>query len=745
VTGPLPSTGREARSAYEDDTNKTEIWRKGGALSMAGGGRNQYHTVPEVDALVEVDERSLFLSTSPVERDQQRLMLAFILVLLLGFGAAAPFARAPLPEFPAFVTVYQTALVIFDLVIAALLFGQFLILRSHALIVLACGYLFSTAMTVAHLLTFPGVFSSTGLLDAGIQTTAWLYWFWHGGFLVAMISYALLKRHDAPVRGNLGIIIPAAVLATVAAGAGLIMLATVGEQFLPSIMLDGKRVTRFIIGPSATVWIMGLLALALLRRGRQTALDLWLMAVVWAWLLDVALSTVLADARFQLGFYAGRGFGLLASALVLVALVVNINRLYARQAAVASQLGVELADMRRLHEVSTRSTHQVDLPHMLDEILDATIEVQRADFGNIQLYDPKAGTLRIVVQRGFPRAFLNYLATVNANHDSVCAQALRDRHRIIVEDVMSDDRFISIRSLAAQTGFRSVQSTPILVRDGELRGMISTHCRKPNRPSERDLRLTDLYARLAAELIERVEGDEALRKAARTAEKANRTKDRFLMTASHDLRQPLQSLSLLAGVLRRLASDERVFTVVAGQEQAIDTMSKLLNSLLDISKLETGAIEPHAIAMPLDDLFDELKVEFASPAEAKGVRFEVTRCGYRVLSDPLLLGQILRNLLSNAIRYTYEGSVTLTCVCEGELARIEIKDTGVGIAREHLSHIFEEFYQIGVSPNATREGHGLGLSVVQRAAKLLGHKIKVRSRPGKGTVFSILLPVCLEA
>jgi signal transduction histidine kinase len=695
--------------------------------------------------MVEAHQRSLFLSTSPVEREQQRMMLAFIVVLLLGFGAAVPFARMPLPEFPAFVTVYQTALVTFDLVITALLFGQFLILRSHGLIVLACGYLFSTTMTVAHLLTFPGVFSATGLLQAGVQTTAWLYWFWHGGFLVAMISYALLKRNDTPVQGNLGIVIPGAVLGTVGAGTALIMLATVGEQFLPSIMLDGKRVTGLIVGPSATVWILGMLALGLLRRGRQTALDLWLMAVVWAWLLDVALSTVLADARFQLGFYAGRGFGLLASGLVLVALVVNINRLYARQAIVASQLGVELADMRRLHEVSTRSTHQADLPHMLDEILDATIELQRADFGIIQLYDPTARTLRIVVQRGFPRAFLSHFAVVGREHGSVCAHALRDRERVIVEDVMSDARFASLRPIAEQTGFRSVHATPILGRDGNLKGMISTHSREPVRPSERDLRLTDLYARLAAELIERVEGDDALRKAARTAEKANRTKDRFLMTASHDLRQPLQSLSLLTGVLRRLASEERTATVIAGQEQAIETMSKLLNSLLDISKLETGAFEPRVIAVALDDLLDELLVEFSSPAEAKGVRLEVVKCGYRVLSDPILLGQILRNLLSNAIRYTHEGSVALTCVREGEQARIDIKDTGVGIAREHLPHIFEEFYQIGVSPNATREGHGLGLSVVQRAVKLLGHKIRVRSRPGKGTVFSILLSLCLEA
>jgi len=672
-------------------------------------------------------------------------MLGFILVLLLGFAAAAPFARMPLPEFPAFVTVYQTALVTFDLVIAALLFGQFLILRAPALIVLACGYLFSTVMTVAHLLTFPGVFDETGLLKAGIQTTAWLYWFWHGGFLIAVISYALLKRQDGPVRGKLAVIIPGAVLATVGAGAGLIMLATVGEEILPSIMLDDKRVATQVFAPAVTVWLMGLFALQLLRRGRQTALDLWLMAVVWAWLLDVALSTVLADARFQLGFYAGRGFGLLASGLVLVALVVNINRLYARQAVVASQLGVELADMRRLHEVSTRSTHQADLPHMLDEILGATIELQRADFGNIQLYDARAGTLSIVVQRGFPRSLLDQFTVVRAEDAAVCAQALRDRERVVVEDLTSDPRFPSLRVIAEQTGFRSVQSTPILGRGGILRGIMSTHFREPARPSERDLRLTDLYARLAAELIERVEGDEALRQAARTAEKANRTKNRFLMTASHDLRQPLQSLSLLTGVLRRVANDERSATVIAGQEQAIDTMSKLLNSLLDISKLEARATEPNIVAVPLDDLLEELVVEFSSPAEAKGVRLEVKKRGDHVLTDPILLGQILRNLLSNAIRYTNQGAVTVTSSCDSGCTRIDIKDTGVGIAREHLPHIFEEFYQVGISPNATREGHGLGLSVVQRAVKLLGHKIRVRSRPGEGTVFSILLPVSREA
>jgi signal transduction histidine kinase len=692
-----------------------------------------------------MDRRALFLTTTPVDRNQQRLMAAFMLLSLLGAVGLMPLAQMALPPLPAFVAISQTALAAFDIVTAALLFGKLLILRSRALLALACGYLFAALMAIAYILTFPGAVSPTGLLHAGIQTTAWLYWFWHGGFLLSVIAYALLKQDQSTAWTSFRLAIIGTPLAAIGAATVLILLATIGEPLLPAIMVAGNRIAEADIGAVLVVGAIGLYGIALLWRLRpQTGLDLWLIAVVWTWLLDVLLSTVLSDARFQLGFYVGRLFGLLGAGLVLAALVMNINRLYGRQVAIVSRLGKELADMRRLHAISTQLADQAELLQMLEGILDATISLQHADFGNIQLYDPSTGTLRIAVHRGFPKAFLEHFAVVSADDGSVCARAMRLRETVVVQDVMHDREFAQDRRIAQMVGFRSVQSAPIFGRDGEFKGVLSTHFRQKSWISDRDLRLTDLYVRLAAELIERAEGERALREAARVAEQANRTKDRFLMTASHDLRQPLQSLSLLNGVLQRLVDEERAVTAVARQEQAITTMSDLLNSLLDISKLEAGAVKPHVVDVSLDELFEKLGVEFAVLAAAKGLQLDVAARARCARSDPALLGQILRNFLSNAIRYTHSGTVCLLCEHENDFLRIDVRDTGVGIAQEHLTQIFEEFYQIGVSPNATREGHGLGLSVVQRVARLLKHEIRVRSEPGEGSVFSILVPVGLS-
>jgi two-component system, sensor histidine kinase len=227
-------------------------------------------------------------------------------------------------------------------------------------------------------------------------------------------------------------------------------------------------------------------------------------------------------------------------------------------------------------------------------------------------------------------------------------------------------------------------------------------------------------------------------------DQARQTKDRILATASHDLRQPLQTLSLLNGVLRRIPADTRVSSAVQGQEQAIAAMAELLDSLLDISKLETGTIKPQLCDVELDGLFEELNIEFAGIAASKGLAFEIVGCDAIAHTDPKLLGQILRNLLSNAFKFTHEGSVQMKCEREDGHLRLSVTDTGAGISSEHLPHIFDEFYQAEIPTNTVREGHGLGLSIVQRLSQLLDHQILVDSRIGLGSNFSMILPIGLE-
>jgi len=285
--------------------------------------------VPE--ALVQDDR--IFLSTLPPARGQRRLALAAIVVSAAIFIAVAPFAKVLLSPVAAFIPIYQSALVINDVITAVLLFGQFSFLKSRGLLVLASGYLFSAFMAVSHALTFPGLFAPTGLLSAGPQSTAWLYFIWHAGFPLFIIGYAQLTREgrarsksNAPARVSVLL----TVVATLAAAAALTMVSTMGHEILPAIM-QGNRDAPAKVIVATTTWMLSLVALAiLLRRRPHSVLDLWLMVVLCAWLFDSALASVLNSGRYDVGWYAGRVYGLLASSFVLLVLLVENSFLYAR-------------------------------------------------------------------------------------------------------------------------------------------------------------------------------------------------------------------------------------------------------------------------------------------------------------------------------------------------------------------------------------------------------------------------------
>jgi two-component system, sensor histidine kinase len=248
-----------------------------------------------------------------------------------------------------------------------------------------------------------------------------------------------------------------------------------------------------------------------------------------------------------------------------------------------------------------------------------------------------------------------------------------------------------------------------------------------------------------AELIrarEAADGARELANEAReAADRANQGKSRFLAMASHDLRQPLQTLELLNGSLRRLPTSTAVAEAVAQQGVAIGAMSRLLNALLDISKLESGAVRPDPADFAVAAMFEELRRAFATSAADKGLEFQVIAGDETAHSDPSLIEQILRNLVSNAIKYTQRGIISLRCAASPDaMLRLEVLDTGIGIPAAQIEYIYDEFYQVGVPANSTRDGYGLGLSIVQRLVKLLNLELEVRSEVGKGSVFSLAVP-----
>lgn len=244
------------------------------------------------------------------------------------------------------------------------------------------------------------------------------------------------------------------------------------------------------------------------------------------------------------------------------------------------------------------------------------------------------------------------------------------------------------------------------------------------------------------DLIDRLKAEKALASEAReAAEQANLAKSHFLAAASHDLRQPVHALGLFleAMSLNELAGSQR--EILGNAKAASLASSDMLNTLLDFSRIEAGVIRPKPRAFLLQDLLHKLEVELAPQADANSLIYR-SRDTRRVLfSDPTLLELILRNLISNAIRYTTQGGVLIGCRTRGNGVSIDVYDTGIGIEPDQQQNVFREFHQLGNPERDRRKGLGLGLAIVERLARSLDHPLQLQSRPGAGTVFRVWVPM----
>ncbi|HEY0835772.1 MAG TPA: PAS domain-containing protein [Azospirillum sp.] len=242
----------------------------------------------------------------------------------------------------------------------------------------------------------------------------------------------------------------------------------------------------------------------------------------------------------------------------------------------------------------------------------------------------------------------------------------------------------------------------------------------------------------AVDVTERRRGEDAVRRAREEAERANSAKSKFLAVASHDLRQPVQSLFLFTAALADRLDGHPAKPLLDNLRQSLDALKDLLDGLLDMSRLESGKIVAKPARLKLDDLFGRLASEYGPRALQKGLELTVVRSGAWVESDPALLERILRNLLENALRYTRRGRILMGARRTAGRLRVEVWDTGIGIPADQLDAIFEEFTQIDDSRGS--RGLGLGLAIVKRLARLLGHPVTVRSAPGQGSAFAVEMP-----
>jgi PAS domain S-box-containing protein len=300
------------------------------------------------------DDRDIFLSTLPATNRDRTIALGVVVVSAVFFGITLPFSRVQLPSVPAFVASYQSALAISDLITTILLLSQFSLLRSRALLLLACGYLFTACAAVVHALTFPNLLTPSGLFNAGAQSTAWIYMVWHGGFPLFVLGYAQLKDKGHQIKGSVGEAIGWAVFGVFAAIAVAIYVVTELHDFLPRLLVNTGYAPALHIA-AGTVWLINLTALIVLwLRRPHSVLDIWVMVVLFAWLLDVASSALLNSGRFDFGFYIGRVYGLIAACFVLGVLLLQSINLQARLARLLHALRRESASEQQRHRERER-------------------------------------------------------------------------------------------------------------------------------------------------------------------------------------------------------------------------------------------------------------------------------------------------------------------------------------------------------------------------------------------------------
>ena len=299
------------------------------------------------------DDEGAFLSRAAVGPRELRLCLTLIAISAVVFVACVPYVRVPLQPSPAFVAVYNAVSILNDFTTSIILFGQFNILRSRALLLLASGYMFASLISIVQLLTFPDMFVAGGLLGAGSQTALWLCIFWHGGFPLVVIFYALFHGSGREVISPPRIAIGSALTAVIGAVVACWFAATWGAEnarLLPAL-LDGTGFTPWQRVVNLTDIMLVLVAFVLLSASaRHRLLNLWLMVVMGYWLCDITLSSYLNGGRYDLGFYAGRIYGVLAASFVLAALVLENSRLYRRLAIAANRLKERATELLRANE-----------------------------------------------------------------------------------------------------------------------------------------------------------------------------------------------------------------------------------------------------------------------------------------------------------------------------------------------------------------------------------------------------------
>ena len=422
-------------------------------------------------------------------------------------------------------------------------------------------------------------------------------------------------------------------------------------------------------------------------------------------------------------------------------------------------LEVQVEDLRRLHQMSVSLTSKLDIESVLEEVLRAAMDAQNASMGLLSLHHPEQDELKVKVHRGFAADFLKQIESVPPGLGA-CGTCYAQRRQVVVEDTEVDTVFAPYREAARAAGFRACHSTPLLARSDQIIGVLTVHFRKPHRPSERETRLMDLYARMAADFIENAqlhhraqqELEERKQSLVREqmarveAETANRMKDEFLATVSHELRTPLNAIIGWSHMLRHGRLDEATSArALETIERNAQSQAQLIEDILDVSRVITGKLSLNIGPVDLSSVINQAIDSVQLAADSKGIRLEVTLdpSARHTAGDAGRLQQVVWNLLSNAIKFTPAGGrVEVRLERADENVRIRVSDTGCGISADFLPFIFDRFRQADGTSTRRHGGLGLGLAIVRHLIELHGGTVQAASAGAdNGCAFTIMLPL----
>lgn len=482
--------------------------------------------------------------------------------------------------------------------------------------------------------------------------------------------------------------------------------------------------------------VIGTLAFAASKQERFSADDISLMSTVSDY-IAIALGRLIANRK------------LVESERRALKLVVELNT-------VKNQLTEEVEALITLHKLNSNFIIQDDLNKIYEGILEAAVSLTSAGKGSVQIFDDTENKLRLILGHKLSGRFLERYK-LTALDTGTCGYAYKERKRIIEKDITTSLIFKDRPALTylLEEGIRCVQSTPLISSSGRIVGVLNTYYESTKILNERELRMLDMLARLAADTIERTMTEEALKNSERKAlalikdlEKSDRNKNDFINMLSHELRNPLATI--MAGVSLLDITDNEAQAAHAKEiikRQSVQ-LCRLVDDLLDITRITQNKVKLKKDIINLNELVLQAVSDIKSRFDAKGIFLneEMPVIPVRLNADPARVTQMVENLLCNALKFTVNGGYTNVRVFEEKgNAVIEVKDNGIGIKPEILSEIFEPFVQADESLDRHNGGLGLGLAITKGFVELHGGSISAFSDgPGKGSLFTVSLPVRKE-